>query len=62
MNESPSLSDAWLYLCKTVQSIRQVAGMDNVKTQLEDGIQVGAAINIGPDGDGATPASGLQIM
>ena len=45
-----------------MQSIRQVAGMDNVKTQLEDGIQVGAAINIGPDGDGATPASGLQIM
>jgi len=36
--------------------------MDNIKTQLKDGIQVGAAIKTGPDRDGATPAIGLQIV
>ena len=36
--------------------------MDNIKTQLKDGIQVGAAIKMGSGGDGSTPASGLQIV
>ena len=36
--------------------------MDNIKTQLKDGVQVGASIETGPGGGGATPASGLQIV
>jgi len=36
--------------------------MDNIKTQLKDGIQVGAAIKTGTGRDEATLASGLQIV
>jgi hypothetical protein len=60
------ISESWnptgRHLCTMVQSTGWVASKDIITTRLKDGVQVGAPIKTGADGDRATPAKGLMLL